>query len=589
MPDSTDMSFLYNISNAQLGPTVAPSVQPAYVGQNPISTTLFRLVSDLAATHPSFNNKTYTKYKDFFEGGECFRKNIKHYLKMRAFEAGQADAAGMGGSSLSQFFKQRVAAASYINIVGPLIGWLIGCVLSSEPRINARTLYLAEDMPDKDDSQEILDAKKARRDLVDQKNLKRIQYYQGLNKNADGRGNTLTDVCRLRLTDGMVYGRCYFSAVYPEDVPAGESLDAHIDGLSPWDVIDWDFDKKSGKLNWVKTHCVEYGRPDNDPLGPVCFECNYWTFISADRVICYEARRSLQEAAENTWPEGDKQTANLVEDKPHQTGQPVVDLCVNPDFHVMSRLWDTAWSLFNREAALSFSLDCQAIALPTIKSNRENSEIGTNFVMSELALVHIKQDETLEFVTPSGTHFDASAKHVDTLKNDMYAQIMAMSAQSSQVPSAGRLSAASKKVDVEMLSAFLSVFASMGKTGLYKVVRNIQHVKGDDDLCITIDGLDRFTIQDVELLLKKIKEMCELPGSATAKRRALAKLNKAVNSDADIDTLNVIDSECNALTDEQLNQAKVSVKESVRADQVPDETSGIIGENGDIGVDGISG
>ncbi len=528
-----------------------------------------KLVSELEATHPDYNLSNYTKYKDMVEGGPGFKKRVRRYLRSRNFE--KANSNGVGGG----FYEQRVKNVSYINRVGTLLPWLASCTLSSVPKIQARMKYSQADIDVDSDSEDIKAKKKIRRDNLDLANQKRIAYYHSLNFNADGKNGNLLEVSHARLMDIFTFGRGYFSAVFPsksidsdDDIPnqdivqqreAGE-LDAVIGGLNPIDVIDWEYDDEIGVLKWVKTHCIEWKR--STPMGPVSQECHYWTFISDDRIETYEATRSLAEAKEDVWPDGVEQLANLVESSDLQNGCPVTDLCVPSVYHIMEKLFDTAWELFNREAALSFSLDCQAIAIPVVTTEREPSDV--QLVFSELAAIVLKPGDSFKFEQPTGSHFEASFTDVSRLNDALYAQVMAMSAQSSQIPSAGRLSAESKKIDVEMLSMLLSVYANIIKTGLYKNIKTIQKYRGDDDLDISIEGLDRFIVNDVETMLKKIKEIIYMPGSLTAKKHILSNLHEIALPNASIETLSTIRAENNNLSEEQFGNSKGDVvKDSV--------------------------
>ncbi len=524
-----------------------------------------RLVSELEATHPDYNLSNYTKYKDMVEGGPGFKKRVRRYLRSRSFE--RANSSGVGGG----FYEQRVKNVSYINRVGTLLPWLASCVLSSVPKIQARMIYSPADIDQETDTEEIKAKKKLRRDNLDQANQKRIAYYHSLNSNADGKNGNLLEVAHSRLIDIFIYGRGYFSAVFPskpeesidDPVPerelieqreAGE-LDAVIGGLCPLEVIDWEYDDDLGLLNWIKTHCVEWER--SSPMGPVSRECHYWTFISDDFIETYKASRTLTETKEDVWPDGVNQVATLVDSSDLTNGCPITDLCVPSVYHMMEKLYDTAWELFNREAALSFSLDCQAIAIPVVVSERPPAEM--QLVFSELAAIVLKPGETFSFEQPTGSHFDASFKDVERLIDALYAQVMAMSAQSSQIPSAGRLSAESKKIDVEMLSMLLTVYANIIKTGLYKCVKTIQKYRGDDDLHISIEGLDRFVINDVETMLKKIKEIVYMPGSLTAKKMILNNLHEVALPNASIETIGQIRAENNNLQFESFGVSKDSV------------------------------
>ncbi len=526
-----------------------------------------RPISELMAVNPEYDAKSMAKYRDFFEGGQRFHKNISKYLRMRNFESGPSGTNG--------FFKQRAMSAAYINIVGPLIGWLASCSLSSKPTISAKSKYSPNDLPLDTDTPEQAKVKANRRQKADASNAASIAYYTSLNTNADGKGNDLTTVSRERLIDAMVYGRSCFSIVFPDpkidDLGqeiqysniktqlADGALDARISGLSPIEVIDWQC-AEDGTLAWAKIHCTEWGR--DTTWGPITKQDNYWTFIDDNQSVCYKASRSIDDTASDTWPTD--AVAYVYDAQEHSLStNPVIELCVKPDFHIMSRLYDTAWDLFNRSANLSFSLDCQALALPVYKTTKAASDIGS-FIASELALIVIKPDESLTFEAPTTSHFEASASNVKTLKDDMYAQVLAMSAQSSTIPSAGRLSGISKKLDVEMLSSFLSVFAGLIKNGLQKAVSTIQTARGDDNLEVNVEGLDSFVVSDVATMLDRVKSLCELPASVTAKRHSLSRAAQAVCSDASATVLDKIRSESDIIPEDALNNVKISVKESIK-------------------------
>jgi len=456
-------------------------------------------VSELLITHPDYSVEKLTLYQDLYEGGERFEKNKNKYLRRRDLEKTSLP----GGRKLRE---ARLESASYTQHVTGITDYLLAATMQAEPAI------LASGPENK------------------------IAYYNSLNENADGKGNDLPSVVRARLLEAMVQFRSSFSIVFPDDDTqytdlgaqreAG-ALDARLTGLDAREIDDWEFDD-DGNLLWVRIHTVCFKR--STAFGPRDTEVHYWTFITPMYKQVFEARRSLEDAKHDKWPTD--AVAVAADPVLHSLGAlPVVPLELPCGLHLLARLAFPALSLFNREASEDFALDTSAYALPVIKSQKDLGQV----VMSEMAGLKLDPTDDFTWATPNAAHFQALADNAKRKKENLFGAVSAMALQAAARDNSNRASGVAKFRDYGALATLLSTFGAAARDALEKSVRLIQRARGDEDVTITVTGLDRFDIQAVELLLKEISEFLALPVPQSAKKYSVQKLSLAMCSDAPAD------------------------------------------------------
>jgi hypothetical protein len=320
-------------------------------------------------------------------------------------------------------------------------------------------------------------------------------------------------------------------------------LDADISGLNACCVDDWEEDEDE-RLLWVRTHRITKTR--SRQYGPTDLEVHTWTYITPDWIAEYQATRKIDQ---KVWPKD--ALAFRIALKPGCGFLPVIPIKVPSGMWVMNRLFPIALSLFNREASEDYALDSSAFALPVVKTKKDLKSI----VGSEVSVLKLDPEDSFEWATPPSDHFTALADSAERKKEGLFLAVQAMGLQTSSKDSQGRQSGAAKRYDAAMIAVLLSAFAAALRDALEQTVRLIQQVREDDDVTISITGLDRFDVSNVELLLRQVSEFIALPGSPTAQRWSIQKLSLAMCSDAPADEREKIRTEC-----QQINMTETQPK-----------------------------
>lgn len=470
------------------------------------------LVQELLITHKEYKPDCLQKHQDFYDGGESFEANKKHYLNTRMYEK-------MGGAGAENLRESRLASAAYTPHVAGLINFMVSATMQSKPGILVDTS--AEEKDEK--------APKVPEDKID--------YYHGLNTNADGKGQDFEALIRSRLVQCMIHRRSYFAVRFPKpsaDVELTDLaqqreegvLNAQIFGKDAKDVDDWEY--KDGVLQWVRTHCVEFTRSTR--FGPIDTEKHTWAFITDRDIQEYTASRSLEDAKKygpNKWEDG--VVATPLPPEPHSLGVvPVIPIDLEPGLHLMNALFPMAKSLFNREASEDFALDTSAFAIPILTTDAPIDSV----IASEIAVMKLPTGSKFEWGTPPTGHFEALAKNAEQKRENLFLAVQAMSIQAATKDSSGRASGVAKSHDLSMIATLLSAFASAVRDAMEKTLSIIKKARNEENIKLTLTGLDEFDVAALESLLKQVQEFCKLPASSTAKRHALEKVALGMCHDA---------------------------------------------------------
>lgn len=435
-------------------------------------------VKDLERTHKDYRADLLTKHQDLYEGGERFERNKDRYLRKRALDQD------------TEYRKSRVACAHYTPHSAGAIDWLCAAAFQAEPALLAKG----------DGAQ--------------------AEYWHGLNADADGTGRDLAAIARSRLLELMLHQRSYFAIVFPKTKESSDraqqraagGLSGRLCELDAKDVDDWEHDE-SGNLVWIRIHTVEQIRAN--PFGPMDSEKHTWTFVTKELSKKYTASRKLEQ---NGTPAAWKvdQLAAGESDEPHQMGElPIVAIEVPNGLWVMQRLAATALAIFNREASLEFALDTSAYALPVIRSKRPIK----GMVASELGALRIDPEDSAGFLESSGKHFEVLASRVEVLKADLFLAIQAMALQAAAKDDNGRQSGVAKFRDFGAITTLLSAFAAAMRDALEKAIAKIKKVRDEEKVEVTLQGLDKFDVQSLELKLKLADSFLKIPGIPDAARK----------------------------------------------------------------------
>lgn len=434
-------------------------------------------VKQLLVTNVNYRAEEMQMFCDLYKGGRSFNQHKGDYLRWRQIERGNSK----GGQAVRQ---ARLDAASYTPHSSGIIQWLASSIMQSPPTI------LASGPETK------------------------IEYYHDLNESEPCRPS-VEEVSRDTLIDLMLFGRAFLHLKWPEQ---GEStfrdlgeqrlagaLDAEIEHVCTRHVDDWEEDEDHDGLEWVRIHLVDQTR--SDMLAAPDQERHRWIYYTQDRIDTYVAYRPIKNGVVGNW--APNAMAELESSEANGLGQlPIIQLKAPHGIHVMERLADTALSLFNREASLQYALDTSAYSQPFIATKKQISQV----LLAETAVWMLDQGDTAGFVSPNPGHFQSISENCTDLREQLFAAVQAMILSSSASTQNPRQSAKAKSLDLGSIHILLTGFANTLKEALEQCVELIADARGDEDVEVSVAGLDQFMSNATESNLALAQTFLAIPG-----------------------------------------------------------------------------
>lgn len=423
-------------------------------------------IEELLVCHPSYNplvampngnrNTIQNKFDELYEGGERFEGVKDQYLRRRQADANPA------------YRQARVAAAHHPELASSLIDLLAGSTFSKNPKIKTE-----DDAP---------------------------AYWSNLSKDSDGTGKDLSAVLYFVILQVLIHRRAYLAV----DFPAGEKpaslaiakdggkwmgrapLDAYIIGLGAKDIDDWGEDQ-IGNLTWCRIHAVEYPRTD---YGVATVERHTWSYITPNDRTDYAAEKKIDE------PWAKDQPANFVGRVEFNYGGrlPIARVEVPKGLWAMNRLSPRLIGIFNAEASLSFLHDSTCLQMPVITSDRDIK----NLWFSELNALKLLQGESASFLAPSSVPYAELRASIDKDEEKLYRSLHSMAQLAAAKDGYGRQSGNAVTAKETAINTIMAVYRGLLLDALTKCVDLIKNVRDENELAITIDGLETQEEEDAE-------------------------------------------------------------------------------------------
>ena len=506
------------------------------------------LFSDISKPHTDYKPDQIADYEALYEGGDLFAERIDRFLVKRQSEgAGTPNYARTdprnenknvtgetvsSPSVLGNTYDVRKQYAWYENVGGGFIDFIRSAVLSSRPVIVAAT-------PPKTDP-----ASPVAKLLAPFARLKtyfgipstpdaRTQYWVDLNCNCDGAGHSLparkSDMLRSLLLHkrayiGVRFGDGDYTSIYNAKM-AGK-FDAKLCFFSAQEIDNWGRDD-DGNLAWLRRHRVT--EKTIVPTSPDKTIKEQWSFFTPTAIYTY----ALDYKADNKpTPQTPVQLVSVVE---HGLGQlPVQEVRIG--IHVMQRLAPIILKLFNRQSAITWSLNLTAYALLCIFSN---DDLSQGFDADGFALQLKTPNSSCDFKTPNPGIYDPQFKDAANTRDALYEALMAMVLKAASMASNGRQSADAKRADFDTFETFLEIFSEPLKAKLTWAVKLIQSQRPDDkDLLVNVEGLDEFDIDTIAAILKNTLDYISIPGMPeTAVKYAKLRATRAMLKNAPAEVL----------------------------------------------------
>ena len=414
-------------------------------------------VASLLKTHPEYNPKlqmpvgvtapSLTVYNDLYVGGAAFDANQNWYLERRPTD------------SIPEVRAARLRCAAYVNHVAAIVDWMAGDIFTQEPAIEG---------PEGN------------------------EYWNLLNDNADGSGRDFGAVIYQAALSCMKFGRAYLALDFP-DAPADSlatsksssprenrgKADAYLCAFDADAVDDWQLDE-NGALKWVRVHTVEHMRP---MYGIGDWRNRHtWTYLFKDGKETYTALTGPNSAQfdSSTNAMGTATTYN------YGGALPVIPVQIPAGLWVLNRIYRGALAVFNADAA-STSLHRQTcLQVPVIISDSPAKVL----TISEYAALHLSLGSTFGFQGPQGPALADARAFGEAQESKLYKTMQALPLLAPGQVQNARQSGSAKEQDLSAPKVMVNAYRAALNDAAETAIRLLQQVRGEEDLEITITGLE---------------------------------------------------------------------------------------------------
>ena len=369
----------------------------------------------LNQTHETYNKDLISKYQSLYEGGECFRKNLRSFMLQNPIES-------------SENYQLRLREAHFESHINSIVNQF-GSQLFSCP-------FVVKSDPESID-----------------------EFYSEFKEDCDLNGKDLNTFVQHLFLTSLIHGKAWVLLNLPDDanLPPENLLDYKERGLGrvwlqdiePNEVLDWEFDE-FGQFNWVITHTTECKRPD--PRSEVRVMVETWKIYDQVEVetfqIVYEKGKK---------PKDEAIVPSLGKKKHGFPRVPLLKIYLPEGLWLVNRLADAQIEHFRMSNALAFAQRSSCSHLLVLSTNGDEIKQTSGFG------IKIGSDDDLKFISPSSESFQVIKDQVSTLKDEIYrlSQQMALAVDNS--PGTIKRSGESKSKDSESTKIILSSYAEVVK------------------------------------------------------------------------------------------------------------------------------
>ena len=399
-------------------------------------------IDDLKDTNPEYCLDKIMDYEALYLGGATFRQRKENFLVQRKTDI-----------AYPEQWKERLKRAQYINRAGGIIDWLAAAVFEQRPE------YVVKEGASE---------------------LSR-EYWEGLNRDADGLGHPISDILIRALTNTLVHKRTYLDVFFNTDeYMVGESTtDGKITTLESKEITDWHHEK--GQLMWCRKDGAE---PVRNNVWTQADTIRYtWSFYDNENINIYEAYKK-----ENEMPE----YANLVDTIEHDFGLPIFEVYAHDCQWVLDRIYDVVVSLFNRDSSVTKYLDDSAFQMLMLKLEEGRNTGG--LVMTDLSGIRLNVGEDGAWLAPQNGYFDPLQKDREYLKGSLFEVMQSTAINAAAIPQAGRMSGESVKQMREPLQVLLSSLAYPIYDAWQRVTDALLEHRNEPLDTVELKGFDSFSV-----------------------------------------------------------------------------------------------
>ena len=428
-------------------------------------------------------NALWKQYRDLYTGGAQFKGQAANYLIQRNREP-----VGV--------YQERLNRAFYENYIGSIVDWYAATLFRREPVIS-----------------------------VDGENETGRKFFSSFVEDCDRKGSNLSDFFRKQMLEALICGSAYTLVDFPRqhgklrnraEEEALGAANAYLVSYAPDEIINWSTDER-GEYDWVVIRTSQLRRQrleDPEPL----LETN-WHYYDRQNFRSYRqiSKPGMFGTAKEVVP------IELVDQGLHGLARlnrvPIFEIKLSDGMWLMNKAADVQLEHFNKSNALSWALTMGLFAMPVVYSDKEwNQIVGDSYY------IQMGPDDKFGWAEPEGHVYEIAARNLDRLKDEIY-RVCYLMAQAGQTSADGRqVSGLSKQRDFAITQEVLRGFGDTVKDVMRRVLLAVERAR-EDDLSISVSGLDEFDIGDFSTEIEDARKLLDMGvGSSTLRRQIYKKL-----------------------------------------------------------------
>jgi hypothetical protein len=460
-----DQVFLGQVSADMKGQTVTGGDGTSEIG-----------TFDINQEHPLYVARKYTwqQYRDLYLGGDHFKNRATSYLIRRQREPGDV-------------YSERLARVFYENYVGSIVDWYAATVFRREPVMTFR----GESEPAQ-------------------------KFFAEFVEDTDRKGTHLAEFFRKQFVDGLITGGSYTLVDFPrldrrpenraEEEALGASR-AYLVEYSAENLINWSRDEL-GNFEWVvlRTSSIKKNRVEDANWR----EERRWAYYDKQTYRIY-----VQEMTG-----GDAGPVKLVAKGTHglakQNQVPLFGLRIPEGLWMVNRAGSLQLEHFNKSNALAWALTMGLFAMPVVYSEREWSQM-----VGESYYIQLGPDDRFGWTEPEGKVYQIAADNLTRLQEEIY-RVCYLAQAGGALDRSGNQSGLSKQLDFAITYEVLRAYGDAVKDQVRRVLKAI-NVAREDELEISVTGMDEFDIGDFSSTLTDAKTLLDLGVGSPTMRKEISK------------------------------------------------------------------
>lgn len=419
-------------------------------------------LKDLSQKHDTcYHSKEFSRYQALYEGGQLFHTNIKSFLTKNALED-------------DMMYQRRANEACFQSYINSIVNQFSAQLFSSPFTIRT-------DPEGADD------------------------FYTSIFKeDCDLQGSDLQTFMRQAFTTSLVKGCAWILAELPDDGnPPPENLleqtergldRAWISQIQPEFVFDWEYDS-FGQFKWLITYSKEMRRDDPRLARKTVTET--WKLYDQTDVETFEISYEITKK-----PSIDQEVPSLGKRAHGFTRVPLVRLELPKGLWLVNRLADAQVEHFQMNNALGWAM--RRACYPTAVYKTDTQE-GALIASSDGFAVKIGKEEDFDWVSAPTDSFEMIAARVNTFKDEIHRLALQMSLAVDNTPGTMKRSGDSKAMDAQATEVCLHAYSSIVKGCIEEVFELVSDARGDTSLTFSIEGMDQFSVLDVDVIVNSAK------------------------------------------------------------------------------------